>query len=176
MYWLYAGTCKLWYCYMAYNLRFFTKPTLIDMKYIYSILVFVFFFGSQMQAQNYVFRYNPYSGMNQEQLELALKQSEKLENNGKIWTAVGAGMMFAGGVMTFNGIQDLSLDESNNYGTFAAGLGILCASAFPLGYGLIAWITGSERSNMIEIELLATDREALSFRSTEHGVGLVFEF
>jgi hypothetical protein len=146
------------------------------MKYIYSIIAFILLFGAGLNGQHYSFRYNPYYGMNQDQLELALKQAEKLEKNGKIWTAVGTGMMVAGGILTFDGIDNLTLDNGSDFSTFGAGIGLLCVSALPLGYGLIAWFTGSERSNLIEIELLANDDEMLSFKSTENGVGLVFEF
>jgi hypothetical protein len=93
--------------------------------------------------------------MNNDQLELALEQAQKMERNGKVWTAVGTGMLVGGAVMTFRGISNISYVESFNYGTFGTGLVIMCFSALPLGYGMVAWISGNERANMIEIELLA---------------------
>lgn len=146
------------------------------MKKLYTLLILVLVFGPGIMAQDYTFRYNPYSGMNKAQLELALKQSQKMERNGIIWTAVGSGMMVSGAIMTFQGITDMSYDSNTDYTSFGVGLGLLCVSAFPLGYGLIAWITGSERSNMIEIELLASDHQALSLKPTGDGIGLVLNF
>lgn len=146
------------------------------MKHIYILLAFIFIFSASLKGQNYTFRYNPYSGLNNDQLELALKQSQKMERNGIVWTAVGTGMLVGGAVMTFNGINNLTFAESNNYTTFGIGLGIMCFSAFPLGYGLVAWITGNERANMIEIELLAFNTGTLNLKPTEHGVGLVLAF
>ena len=146
------------------------------MKYIYTLFAFIFLFSTTSKSQDYTFRYNPYSGMNKDQLALALEQAQKMERNGKVWTAVGAGMMVGGAVMTFTGIRHLSYGENVNYGTFGAGLGIMIIGAFPLGYGMVAWIAGHERSNMIEIELLGFDTGTLNLRPTENGIGLVLEF
>jgi hypothetical protein len=146
------------------------------MKYLMSILLFAFLLGPDLTAQNYTFRYNPYSGMNKDQLELALKQAQKMERSGKTWTAIGSGMLVGGAVLTFQGISDISSVEDPDFASFGAGLGLMCLGAFPLGYGLVAWITGSERSNMIEIELLATDYESLSLKSTGNGIGVVLTF
>jgi hypothetical protein len=146
------------------------------MKYLYTLFALIFLFSTTSKSQDYTFRYNPYSGMNKDQLELALEQARKMERNGKILTAVGTGMLVGGAVMTFRGISNISYDEYVNYGTFGIGLGIMCFSAFSLGYGMVAWITGHERANMIEIELLAFNTGTLNFKPTEHGIGLVLEF
>ena len=146
------------------------------MKYLYVLFAVTFLFSATSKSQDYTFRYNPYSGMNKDQLTLALEQSRQMERNGKIWTAVGAGMLAGGAVMTFKGISNLSYEESFNYNRFGAGLGIMCFSGFPLGYGMVAWITGHERANMIEIELLAFHPGTLNFKPTENGIGLVLEF
>ena len=146
------------------------------MKYIYILLAFIFIFSASLKGQNYTFRYNPYSGYNNDQLELALKQSQKLERSGKIWTAMGTGMLVGGAVMTFSGINNISYGESGNYTKFGIGLGIMCFSGFPLGYGFVAWITGSEKVNLIEIELLAINTGTLNLKPTENGIGLVLAF
>jgi hypothetical protein len=146
------------------------------MKYLYTLIVLSSLISTTLKSQDYSFRYNPYSGMNQDQLELALKQALQMERNGKIWTAVGTGMLVGGAVMTFRGIGDLSYGENFNYSTFGAGLGIMCFSGFPLGYGMVAWITGHERANTIEIELLAFDAGRVNLKPTETGIGLVLEF
>ncbi len=99
-----------------------------------------------------------------------------MERNGKICTAVGTGMLVGGAVMTFRGINNISYEESSNYSSFGAGLGIMCFGAFPLGYGMVAWIAGHEKANMIEIELLAFDKGTLDFKPTENGIGLVLKF
>jgi hypothetical protein len=114
--------------------------------------------------------------MNKNQLELALEQARKMERNGKVWTAVGAGMVIGGTVMTFTGIRHISYEENINYGTFGAGLGMMIIGVFPLTYGMVAWIGGHERANMIEIELLGFDTGTLNVRPTENGIGLVLEF
>jgi hypothetical protein len=114
--------------------------------------------------------------MNIDQLELALEQARKMERNGKVWTAVGTGMFVGGAVMTFGGISNISYEENFNYSTFGIGLGIMCLSAIPLGYGMVAWITGHERANMIEIELLAFNTGTFNLKPTEYGIGLVLEF
>jgi hypothetical protein len=146
------------------------------MRYFYSLLALIFLFSASAKSQDYTFRYSPYSGMNNDQLELALEQARKMERNGKVWTAVGTGMMVGGAVMTFRGIKEISLDEPFKFGSFGVGLGIMCFSGFPLGYGMVAWITGKEKANMIEIELLAFDSGTLKFKSTENGLGLVMTF
>ena len=146
------------------------------MKSLYILIALVFLFSAPSKSQDYMFRYNPYSGMNQDQLDLALEQARKMERNGKVWTAVGTGMLVGGAVLTFKGINNLSYEESSNYITFGAGLGILCFSGIPLGYGMVAWITGSERANTIEIELLAFNTGTFNLKPTINGIGLVFEF
>ena len=145
------------------------------MKYLYALFVFIFLFSGTLKSQDYSFRYNPYSGMNNDQLELALEQARKMERNGKIWTAVGSGMLVGGSVMTFGGISNMS-SEGYNWGTFGTGLMIMCFSGFPLGYGMVAWITGNERANMIEIELLAFNTGTINLKPTENGIGLVMKF
>ena len=146
------------------------------MKCLYTLLAFILIFSTSLKSQDYTFRYNQFSGFNTDQLELALEQSQKMERNGKVWTAVGTGMLIGGAVMTFNGINDLAYEGNNDFSTFGAGLGLLCLSAFPLGYGMVAWITGSEKAKMIEIELLAFDTGTLNFKPTQHGIGLLLEF
>ena len=146
------------------------------MKCLYSLFAMIFLFSATSKSQDYTFRYNPYSGMNKDQLELALEQAQKMERNGKVWTAVGTGMLVGGAVMTFRGISNISYVESFNYGTFGTGLVIMCFSALPLGYGMAAWISGNERANMIEIELLAFNTGTLNLKPTENGIGLVLEF
>ena len=146
------------------------------MKYFYTLFALIFLFSATAKSQDYTFRYNQYSGMNQDQLELALEQALKMERSGKVWTAVGAGMLVGGAIMTFRGIDNISYGENYNYATFGAGLGIMCFSGFPLGYGMVAWITGNERANMIEIELLAFDTGTINLRPTENGIGLVLAF
>jgi hypothetical protein len=128
------------------------------MKCLYTLFALIFLFNATSKSQDYTFRYNQYSGMNQDQLELALEQARKMERNGKFWTAVGAGMLVGGSVMTFRGISNTSYEESFNYSTFGTGLVIMCFSGIPLGYGMVAWITGNEKANMIEIELLAFNK------------------
>lgn len=85
-------------------------------------------------------------------------------------------MLAGGAILTFQGIGDISSVEDPDFASFGAGLGLMCFGAFPLGYGLVAWLTGSERSNMIEIELLSSDIERLSLKPTENGIGLVLAF
>ena len=146
------------------------------MKYLYSLLALIFLFSATSKSQDITFRYSPYSGMNKDQLELALEQALTMERNGKVWTAVGTGMLVGGAVMTFSGIKNLSYEEGIHYGTFGAGLGIMCFSGFPLGYGMVAWITGHERANTIRIELLAFNSGTINLKPTENGIGLVVEF
>ena len=146
------------------------------MKYIYTLIVLLFLFNTTARSQDYTFRYNPYSGMNKDQLELAHEQARKMERNGKVWTAMGTGMLVGGAVMTFRGISNISYEEYFNYSTFGTGLLIMCFSAIPLGYGMVAWITGHERVNMIEIELLAFNTGTLDLKPSENGFGLVLEF
>lgn len=146
------------------------------MKYLYTLLALIFLFSATSKSQNYTFRYNPYSGMNKDQLELALQQAQKMEKNGKIATAVGTGMMIGGAVMTFRGIRQLSDFNDPRYAMFSAGIGIMCFSGFPLGYGMVAWITGHERANTIRIELLAFNSGTINLKPTENGIGLVVEF
>ena len=146
------------------------------MKYLYILFALIFLFSATSKSQDYTFRYNPYSGMNNDQLELALEQARKMERNGKVWTAVGSGMLVGGAVMTFRGLSNISYEADFNYSGFGIGLVVMCFSAFPLGYGMVAWITGHERANMIEIELLAFNTGTLNLKPTEYGIGLAFEF
>jgi hypothetical protein len=146
------------------------------MKCLYTLLALIFLFSATSKSQEYTFRYNPYSGMNKDQLELALEQARKMERNGKVSTVVGTGMLVGGAVMTFRGISNLSNVEEFNYSIFGAGLGIMFLGAFPLAYGMVAWITGHERANLIRIELLAFNTGTLNLKPTENGIGLVLEF
>jgi hypothetical protein len=146
------------------------------MKYLYILFALIFLFSATSKSQDYTFRYNPYSGMNNDQLELALEQARKMERNGKVWTAVGSGMLVGGAVMTFRGLNNISYEADFNYSGFGIGLVVMCFSAFPLGYGMVAWITGHERANMIEIELLAFNTGTLNLKPTECGIGLALEF
>ena len=146
------------------------------MKYLCVLIALIFLFSAGVKSQDYTFRYNPYSGMNKAQLELALEQAQQMERSGKVWTAVGTGMLVGGAVMTFRGINSLSYNENFNYTGFGAGLGIMCFSGFPLGYGMVAWITGNERANTIEIELLALEKGKINLKPTENGFGLVVNF
>ncbi len=163
-------------CLMAYNLMYHNELKYLLMKYLYASLVLIFVFSANLKGQYYTYIYNPYSDMNKAQLELALQQSEKMEQNGKIWAAVGSGMFIGGAIMTYNGINKLSFDGSSDFGTFGAGLGIMCGGIFPLTFGMVAWLTGSEKANRIEIELLGLDDETLALKSTENGFGLVLTF
>lgn len=146
------------------------------MKYLYTLIAVLFLFGGTSRSQDITFRHNPYSGMNENQLELALEQARKMERSGKIWTAVGAGMFVGGAVMTFDGFLDITADDPFNFRKLGTGMGIMCLGAFPLGYGLVAWFVGHERANMIEIELLAFNTGTLNLTSTENGFGLVLAF
>jgi hypothetical protein len=146
------------------------------MKYLYATFAMVFLFTATSKSQDYTFRYNPYSGMNKDQLELALEQAVKMERNGKVWTAIGSGMLVGGAILTFQGISHISNIENFNYSTFGTGLVIMCFSGIPLGYGMVAWITGHERANTIKIELLAFGSGTLHFKPTENGIGLALVF
>lgn len=146
------------------------------MKGVYTLLVFIFLLGASVNGQNYSFLYNPYSGMNTDQLNLALEQSQRMKRNGAVWTAVGTGMMVGGGIMTFNALNKITYEGSSDFRSFSAGLGIMCFGAFPLGYGIVSMITGNEKINMIEIELLAFTEGKLDLKPTEHGYGLVLAF
>ncbi len=146
------------------------------MKRLYTLFALIFLFSATSKSQDYTFRYSPYSGMNIDQLELALEQARKMERNGKVWTAVGTGMLVGGAVMTFRGISNISYEEQYNFSGFGIGLVVMCFSGIPLGYGMVAWITGHERANMIEIELLAFNTGTLNLKPTEYGIGLVLEF
>jgi hypothetical protein len=84
--------------------------------------------------------------------------------------------MVSGTVMTFKGITTNTFEGSFNYTSFGTGMVIMCFGAIPLGYGLFAWMSGRERANMIEIELLAFDRGKLNIKPTEHGIGLALNF
>jgi len=146
------------------------------MKYLYTLFALIFLISATLKSQDYTFRYNQYSGMNNDQLELALEQAKKMERNGKVWTAVGSGMLVGGAVMTFKGISNISYEEQYNFSGFGIGLVVMCFSGIPLGYGMVAWITGHERANMIEIELLAFNTGTINFKPTENGIGLVMNF
>ena len=146
------------------------------MKVIYTLLVFIFLFSANLKGQTYTYLYSPYSRMNEAQLNLALEQSQKRKRSGMVWTAVGTGMMVGGGIMTFNGITSLVYGESNDFGSFYTGLGIMCFGAFPLTFGFVSWLTGDEKIKMIEIELLAFDNGTLDFKPTEYGLGLALTF
>jgi hypothetical protein len=145
------------------------------MKHIITLVFFVLLFSENIQAQEYIFRFNPYSGYNQAQLELALEQSTRMKRNGIIATGVGTGMIVGGSVMMFNSLYNLA-GESFNATKFGIGIGVMCFSGFPLGYGLVAWITGSEQIKQIEIELLASDKGNLKIQPTGDGYGLVYRF
>lgn len=114
--------------------------------------------------------------MNKAQLNLALEQSLKTQKSGKIWTAIGSGMLVGGAILTTQGINELSNSDNLKFGTFGTGLLIMSFSGFPLGYGLISWLSGKEKANMIEIELLASGKGHLEFKPGKYGLGLALSF
>ena len=145
------------------------------MKYIILLFIATFLLCGNIKGQEYIFHYNPYSGYNSDQLDLALEHSKRMKRNGIIATGVGTGMIVGGSVLMFNSLYPTS-EESFNPTKFGIGLGVMCFSGFPLGYGLVAWITGSEQKKMIEIELLASENMNLKIKPTEAGYGLVCSF
>ena len=145
------------------------------MKYIILLFIAAFMFSGNINGQEYIIRYNPYSGYNSDQLDLALKHSKQMKRNGIIATGVGTGMIVGGSVMMFNSLYPTA-EESFNATKFGIGVGVMCFSGFPLGYGLVAWITGSEQIKMIEIELLASENVNLKIKPTVDGYGLVCTF
>ncbi len=145
------------------------------MKYLISFFIAGFLLCVDINGQEYIFRYNPYSGYNSDQLDLALEQSRRMKRNGIIVSGVGTGMIVAGSVMMFNSLYPSS-DESFNGTKFGIGIGVMCFSGFPLGYGLVAWITGSEQIKSIEIELLASTNKSLKIKPTKNGYGMVYSF
>ncbi len=146
------------------------------MKGIFTLLAIIFLFSANLEAQTYTYLYNPYSRMNEDQLNLALEQSHKMKRNGMVWTAVGTGMMAGGAVMMYDGIEKMIYEDVGNIGSFIGGLGIMCFGAFPLTFGLAYWITGGEKANQIEIELLAFDTGKLYLKPTDYGLGLTLAF
>jgi len=145
------------------------------MKYIITLIFAISLFIGNANAQQYIFRYNPYSGYNTDQLDLALEQARKMKRNGIIATGVGTGMLAGGTVMLFNGLYP-ETGEAFNPTHFGIGIGLMCFSGFPLGFGFVAWITGNEQMKLIEIELLASDNRQLKFKPTTAGYGLVYNF
>lgn len=164
--------------HLAYGIKFALSLQQIHdiMKALYTILAIIFLFSANLKGQTYTYLYNPYSGYNKAQLNLALEQSQKMKRNGMVWTVVGTGLTTGGTVMTIKGIQKLTAEYPANFGTFAAGLGVACFGIFPLTFGLAAWFTGNEKINQIEIELLAFNKGSLDFKPTENGLGLVLAF
>jgi len=146
------------------------------MKIIYILLAFMFLFGSNLNAQNFSYYHNPYERMNTDQLNLALEQAHKMKRSGMAWTAVGSAMMVGGGMWMADGISRMIYQDPGDFGAFLGGLGIMSFGAFPLTFGLVAWLTGNEKINMIEIELLAFDSGSLDFKPTEYGLGLALTF
>lgn len=145
------------------------------MKYFIALFVAAFLFTGDINAQDYIFHYNPYSGYNADQLELALEQSKRKKRNGIIATGVGTGMLAGGSVMMFDALYP-SVDEPFNAATFGIGVGLMAFSGFPLGYGFVSWIMGNEAIDLIEIELLAKDNSKLKIQPTRNGYGLVLNF
>jgi len=145
------------------------------MKYVLSLFIAVFMLGEDVRGQDYIFHYNPYSGYNADQLDLALEQSKRKKRNGIIATGVGTGMLIGGSVMMLDALYP-SVDEPFNAATFGIGIGLMSFSGFPLGYGFVSWIMGNEAINLIEIELLASGERKLKLKPTWDGYGLVFNF
>lgn len=145
------------------------------MKYFIPLFIAAFFLSGDISAQQYIFHYNPYSGYNTDQLNLALDQSKKMKRNGIIATGVGTGMLAGGALLMFDGLYPEG-EVSLNVTRFASGLGLMCLSGFPLGYGFVAWITGNEQIKQIEIELLASENRHLKLKPTLNGFGLACMF
>ncbi len=145
------------------------------MKYFILLLLGAFLVCGNTYGQNYLFHYNPYSEYNADQLELALEQSKKMKRNGIIASSLGIGMLVGGSILMFDGLY-ADTEASLNPTKFGIGLGVMCFSGFPLGYGLVAWITGNEQIKQIEIELLASEYNNLKISPTEHGFGLLYSF
>ena len=110
--------------------------------------------------------------LSKEQLDLALSKARGQINAGKALTFVGSGTTIIGIWTYTNGINDIG---TGNHGTSRAltgllttvvGVGLMCA-------GLPNWLTGINKKNKIEIELV-------KFKSPEtasiNGIGIKIRF
>lgn len=145
------------------------------MKHIFTLVLLAILFQGNAKAQHYIYHYNPYSGYNEAQLELALEHSTRMKRNGIIATTIGTGLMAGGSVFMFNSLFSIA-EEDFNPVTFGVGVGALALGTFPFTFGLVGWLTGNEQIKQIEIQLLASEKGNLNLQPTENGYGLVYSF
>ena len=92
--------------------------------------------------------------LNEQQLNLALKQSQKTINIGVALTAIGVPLIIIGGVMYLSGLNEI-IDQNIEGGLNKSATGslIMCGGGLSASIGIPIWIVGANRKNIILVHL-----------------------
>jgi len=114
------------------------------------------------------------NNLNEAQLDLAFKKSEKNIRTGKILTGVGVGLAAIGTVITVNAFSDMvteSIDSFEpNTSKLLLGGAVASVGSLMIGIGIPVWAFGAMRKNDIEIVL------AKYKTSQAYGIGVKLRF
>jgi len=146
-------------------------------KFIVGILLFIFTLNVQGQWYNRQYSVNRLNDLSETQLKLALQQTTKKINTGKILTGIGVGSEIIGGVLIANNFCIFSCSSKEN--TLVTVGTILFMGGIPtMTYGIVKWITNASRKNKIEFALteLNTPNFQRNLESSTLGLSMKIHF
>jgi len=114
-----------------------------------------------------------YSELNQDQLNLALKQSSKSIKTGKVLTFIGATAFTAGVIIFANGVEDAVNSSPDSSSKLGGGYALFLGGFVSTVIGIPVWIVGVSKENKIELELVKYNPKG---SSSINGIGLKIRF
>jgi hypothetical protein len=114
-----------------------------------------------------------YSELNQDQLNLALKQARNTTTTGKILTFVGLGVATIGIVTVINEGAKWAMDENPNENKASTGAYVMIFGGIATWIGIPVWIVGAKKKNKIEVELVKFNSPGAA---SINGIGLKVRF
>jgi hypothetical protein len=120
----------------------------------------------------------PYSSLNQDQLNFALKKANDKISTGVTLTLLGVVTGIIGVVTYSKGVKDLGLENDydefgNNAGKAITGLFVTLGGLGLMGAGIPIWATGAHKKNKIELELVRFKSQG---SASINGIGLKIRF
>lgn len=140
------------------------------MKRLISICSLLFFVVLGNAQENNKAKLNEF---NQDQLNLALKQSLKTIKTGKILTFVGVGSAAIGFVLTANSARDIITGSDEAENKAVAGEILFFGGCASIAIGVPVWIVGANKKNKVELELVKFNPKG---SASINGIGLIIRF
>ncbi len=132
------------------------------------VISLIIFLAIPAEAQSY-------STMNQEQLQFALEKAKSKTSTGAVLTVLGTLATVGGTILYVNGLNGIVYDDygniQDNTNEALGGIFVMCAGMGMLGAGIPIWITGANKKEKIELQLLKYQGSASAL-----GVGFKITF